>query len=140
MNKYQSTAVLILGIWFYALPAFSGELTYQPVNPNFGGNPFNAAPLLASAQAQNNHKDPDAVRRGATGQSFEERIDRLVLSALARSILGNISDPATGELIPGVIDTGLSTIEVTDDGITLTITVTDNVTGEFTIFTAPSIP
>ena len=136
MNKYRLTAVLILGMWFYALPAFSGELTYQPINPNFGGNPFNAAPLLSNAQAQNDFEDPSRVDRA--GQAFEERLDRLVLSAVARGILGNITDPTTGNLIPGIINTGLSTIEITDDGTTLTIIVTDNATGEVTSFTSPS--
>ena len=136
MNKLKLTAVLILGLWVYTLPAFSGELTYQPVNPNFGGNPFNAAPLLNSAQAQNGFKDPSAVRR-SSGNSFEERIDRLVLSTLARGLLVGITDD-TGNLVPGIIDTGLSTIEVIDDGTTLTIIVTDNGTGESTTFTSPS--
>ena len=91
MSKFKLMMVLILGIWLYALPAFSGELTYQPVNPNFGGNPFNAAPLLSNAQAQNDFEDPNRTDR--TGQGFEDRLDRLVLSAVARGILGNITDP-----------------------------------------------
>lgn len=136
MSKFKLMMVLILGIWLFALPAFSGELTYQPVNPNFGGNPFNAAPLLSNAQAQNDFEDPNRTDR--TGQSFEDRLDRLVLSAVARGILGNITDPTSGNLIPGIINTGLSTIEITDDLTTLTITVTDNATGEVTIFTSPS--
>ena len=32
--------------------AIASELVYTPVNPNFGGNPFNAAPLQSSAEAQ----------------------------------------------------------------------------------------
>ncbi len=136
MNKFKLLAVLMLGMWVYALPAFSGELAYQPVNPNFGGNPFNAAPLLSSAQAQNDFEDPKKIDRA--GQSFEDRLDRLVLSSVARGILGNITDPVTGNLIPGIINTGLSTIEIADDGVTLTITVTDNATGAMTTFTSPS--
>lgn len=130
-------AVLILGMWFYALPAFSGELSYQPVNPNFGGNPFNAAPLLNSAQVQNDHEDPRAAQRNASRNSFEERIDRLVLSTLARGLLVGITDDM-GNLVPGIIDTGLTTVEVIDDGFILTIIVTDNATGETTSFTSPS--
>lgn len=136
MNKFKFISVLMLGMWFYALPAVSGELSYQPVNPSFGGNSFNAAPLLAIAQAQNKFEDPNRTDR--SGQGFEDRLDRLVLSAVARGILGNITDPTTGELVPGIINTGLSTIEITDDGTNLTITVTDNATGEVTIFTSPS--
>ncbi len=137
MNKIKLTAVLILGLWVYALPAFAGELAYTPTNPNFGGNPFNAAPLLNSAQAQNGFKDPSTVRR-STGNSLEERIDRLVLSTLARGLLVGITSSTTGNLVPGIIDTGLSTIEVIDDGTVLTIIVTDNATGESTTFTSPS--
>lgn len=136
MSKFKLMMVLILGIWLYALPVFSGELTYQPVNPNFGGNPFNAAPLLSNAQAQNDFEDPNRTDR--TGQGFEDRLDRLVLSAVARGILGNITDPTTGDLIPGIINTGLSTIQIADDGTTLTITITDNATGAVTEFSSPS--
>ena len=46
----------------------SGELVYQPINPNFGGNPLNGSYLLNSAQAQNTYTDPDA-----TGSAFTQR-------------------------------------------------------------------
>ena len=137
MNKCKLMAVLILGMWFYALPAFSGELGYQPVNPNFGGNPFNAAPLLNSAQAQNDFENPRAAAQRRTGNSLQERIDRLALSILARGALVNITDDM-GNLIPGTINTGLTKVEVIDDGITLTMIVTDIATGETTTFTSPS--
>ena len=138
MTKLKLTAVLILGMWVYALPAFSGELTYQPVNPNFGGNPFNGAPLMGSAQAQNGFQSPRSAREEASRNSLAARIDSLVLSTLARGLLTGIIDSTTGNLVPGTIDTGLSTIEVTDDGTTLTITVTDNATGDSTTFSSPS--
>ena len=137
MTKLKLKAFLILVISVYALPAFSGELTYQPVNPNFGGNPFNGAPLMGSAQAQNGHENPKSARESASRNSLASRIDSLVLSTLARGLLVGITD-ATGNLVPGIINTGLTTIEVTDDGITLTIVVTDNATGEFTTFSSPS--
>lgn len=47
--------------------AAASELVYTPINPHFGGNPFNAAGLLASAEAQKRFKDnsgptfPDVV-------------------------------------------------------------------------------
>ncbi|TVV76780.1 curli assembly protein CsgF, partial [Sphingomonas solaris] len=34
------------------------EIVYQPVNPSFGGNPFNSSHLLGIANAQNDYKDP----------------------------------------------------------------------------------
>jgi curli production assembly/transport component CsgF len=33
----------------------AGELIYKPVNPNFGGNPFNDGILLGTANAQNGY-------------------------------------------------------------------------------------
>jgi curli production assembly/transport component CsgF len=43
-------------------PAFASELVYHPVNPTFGGNPLNGAPLLSQAQAQG-----EGVKSGSQG-------------------------------------------------------------------------
>lgn len=132
------TGALLAVLWMVGA-AQAEDLIYQPVNPNFGGNSFNAAPLLNNAQVQNKFEDPRVSARSASReQSFEERVDGLALSSVARAILGNITDPTTGNLVPGIINTGLSTIEVTDDGTNLTVTVTDNATGDSTTFTSPS--
>lgn len=44
-----------IGALWLAMIATSeaGELRYQPINPHFGGSPFNGAILLQSAQIQN---------------------------------------------------------------------------------------
>ncbi|TXI03206.1 MAG: curli assembly protein CsgF [Rhizobium sp.] len=34
------------------MPAFAGQLVYQPTNPTFGGNPLNGTFLLSTAQTQ----------------------------------------------------------------------------------------
>ena len=130
---FALNGALVLGLT--AGSAGAGEITYQPINPNFGGNPFNAAPLLSSAQAQNDFDDPDQVSRDFS-QSFAERVDSLLLSSLARAALNNLTD-ADGNLVPGTYDTGLSTITVTDLGTTLQIVVVDNSTGESTTVTVP---
>ena len=133
---------LMFGAWLVTGTASAGEITYTPVNPNFGGNPFNAAPLLSSAAAQDDFDDPDTVTRaGSTGRTFADRVDSLVLSQLARAALGKITD-ADGNLIPNsTIDTGLSTITVTeiDGGANLEVVVVDNATGEYTKITVPNI-
>ncbi len=33
------------------MPARASDLIYQPINPSFGGNPFNSSHLLALANA-----------------------------------------------------------------------------------------
>ena len=42
-------------------PAAAQDITYQPIDPSFGGNPFNSAHLLGIANAQNDYKDPKAA-------------------------------------------------------------------------------
>ena len=137
-NLYVAGLSLMFGAWLVAGNASAGEITYTPVNPNFGGNPFNAAPLLNSANAQNDFDDPSAsTGAGITGRTFADRMDSLILSALARAALGGLTD-ADGDLIPGTFDTGLSTITITDLGLTLEIVVTDNATGESTTVIVPN--
>ncbi|MGZ3259392.1 MAG: curli assembly protein CsgF, partial [Croceibacterium sp.] len=46
---------------FAATPALAQDITYQPVDPSFGGNPFNSAHLLGIANAQNKYKDPSTA-------------------------------------------------------------------------------
>ena len=47
------TIALVLTLWLPTLSASAGEPVYKPVNPNFGGNPFNDGILLGTANAQN---------------------------------------------------------------------------------------
>jgi len=44
--------VIVVGSLIFTSSACAGDLTYTPVNPNFGGNPFNGTPLLQSADVQ----------------------------------------------------------------------------------------
>jgi curli production assembly/transport component CsgF len=134
---YKSWVGALLVLLLTAGTVQAEDLVFQPVNPNFGGNPFNGPPLLANATAQNDFKDPNAPSFGGGKQSLEERVDSLVLSTLARSLLGNITDPTTGNLVPGIINTGLSTIEITEVNGELIIKVVDNATGEVITFSAP---
>jgi curli production assembly/transport component CsgF len=52
-------AVLIIDV---STPVNASELVYHPVNPTFGGNPLNGAPLLSQAQAQG-----EGVKSGSQG-------------------------------------------------------------------------
>ncbi|MEZ5855295.1 MAG: curli assembly protein CsgF [Hyphomicrobiaceae bacterium] len=58
ITTFRRSAVLatalLLGL--SAAPSIAADLVYTPVNPNFGGSPFNAAGLLASAEAQKKYK------------------------------------------------------------------------------------
>lgn len=50
---YSAAALTAMAICLTAFQSESGELVYKPINPNFGGNPFNDGILLGTASAQN---------------------------------------------------------------------------------------
>lgn len=128
------TLVLVL----LAGPALAGEMTYQPVNPNFGGSPFNGAPLLNSANAINDFEAPARSARDSA-RDFAERLDRAILSTLARSLTAGIINPKTGLFTEGVFETGINTITVTGGGTgqETTVVISNNETGETSTIIIP---
>jgi curli production assembly/transport component CsgF len=119
------------------MPAGAGELIYQPVNPNFGGNPFNGTPLLNNALAQNNFKDPELKSRTSqsSAESFEQRLDRAILSQLSRDLVTTAF--GSGTITDGTFDTGVNTITIVTGLNETTITIVDNATGEITTVEVP---
>lgn len=131
-----------VGIAFALLPisALASEIVYIPVNPNFGGSPLNGPVLMSNAQAQDDHKDPDAL--GLNSQTpleqFNEALQRSVLSRVASSITSTLIGP-TGELLPGTLETQDFTILIQDlGGGVMRISTTDKVTGNSTSFEVSS--
>lgn len=124
-----------------SLPASATELVYRPINPAFGGDPLNGTYLLNNANAQNKKKDPDASSAlGAAGQpqtaveQFSSNLQRAILSRIASAVSGSLFD-ATGDLIPGTVETASFSITITDLGSgVLQIATLDKVTGQSTVF------
>lgn len=129
---------LVAFLWSPALSQ-AGELVYTPVNPSFGGSPLNGSVLLNAAQAQNKTKDPDQFNSAKSPQQsslqqFNDILERSVLSRLASAATSNIIGP-NGQLIPGTINTGNFSIQISDlGGGLLQVTTTDRVTGATTSF------
>jgi curli production assembly/transport component CsgF len=67
-------------------PASASDLIYQPINPSFGGNPFNSSHLLGVANSINNYKDPKAVTSTDPAQQFLRTLQSRLLSTLASQI------------------------------------------------------
>ena len=63
-----------------AQQASASELVYQPINPAFGGNPFNGPFLLETATLQNGHEPNDKGTGGSglTGLSGLSDQDQFV--------------------------------------------------------------
>ncbi|RST31515.1 hypothetical protein HMF7854_12190 [Sphingomonas ginkgonis] len=106
------------------VPAQAGAsaLTYTPINPSFGGNPFNSSHLLGIANAQNNFKDPSTQATGSQAQIFAQQLQSRLLSALSSQIVDAIFGPNPQQ--HGTIKFGDQTIDFNRnlDSVTLTIT------------------
>ena len=132
MKKY---VVITLLAWAIAPVVQAQDLVYEPINPSFGGNPFNSAHLLAIANAQNDF-DPPAPEASSESEldSFVRSLQSRLLSSLSTQVANAIfGEDAQDE---GRIVFGDQTIEFvrTLDGIQLTITDAD---GSQTVITIP---
>lgn len=112
------------------------ELVYEPVNPAFGGNPANGNWLLANAQAQDDHDDPDLETAEKTpGEVFNETLERLLVRNVAASIIAGINDESL--VLDQLIDFGDYTVIIQQlDDTTLQITTYDEINDVTTVFTA----
>lgn len=120
-----------------ASSAAAQEITHQFVSPTFGGNAFNSSHLLAIAGAQRPDKKSTATGSQALtqGQLFAQQIQSRLLSALSSSLVEAItgSNPGT----TGSFVVGDQTISFDRTLTQVTVTITDNNTGEVTTITVP---
>ena len=133
------TLLLLTLLCLHGTAVHAGELVYTPVNPSFGGSPLNGSVLLNSAQAQNRTKDPDApapmqANQQTSLQQFNDILERSVLSRLASAATSGIMG-SSGQLVPGTVNTGNFSIQISDlGGGLLQVTTTDKATGQSTSF------
>lgn len=120
-----------------ASPALAQDLTYTPINPSFGGNPFNSSHLLGIANAENKYTDP-SVSTTPTSQAdiFAQQLQSRLLSALSSQIVDAIFGQNPQQ--SGTIQFGGQTIHF-DRGLEdVTLTITDNGTGQVTTIIVPT--
>ena len=120
-----------------SVPAAAQDIVYAPVNPSFGGNPFNSAHLLGIANAQNDFRDPKAATSGSQADIFSRQLQSRLLSALSSQIV----DAIFGENAQdhGTIDFGGQTITWVRDLESVTLTITNDDSGEVTTIEIPTI-
>ncbi|WFF40298.1 curli production assembly protein CsgF [Salinicola endophyticus] len=126
-NLVPLSLALALGALSVTSTSSAGELIYRPINPSFGGDPFNGSYLLGKAQAQDTHKDPSLDDFGSLSPT-----DRLVQSLQSRLISQLLSDVSSGDVSTGSYDSNDFGVVVSDEGGQLVITVTDKATGDIT--------
>jgi curli production assembly/transport component CsgF len=132
--NFKSKILLVLLCLSAACTSYASELTYVPLNPQFGGHPSVGSALLGQAQATNKHKDASPFSQQTALQQFNDALSRSIMGQLASAATSSIIGP-NGKLVPGTIQTGNFRITIVDSGGgMLTITTTDLVTGATTTF------
>lgn len=117
-------------------PAAAQDLTYEPVNPSFGGNPFNSSHLLGIANAQNDFRDPRSRSSSSQADVFARQLQSRLLSALSSQIVNAIFGDNPQER--GTIRFGGQTITFVRSLTEVTLTITNDDTGEVTEIIIPT--
>jgi curli production assembly/transport component CsgF len=71
-------------------PLAAQDITYEPVSPTFGGNPFNSQHVLGVANANNDFRDPRAASSNSQADIFARQLQSRLLSALSSQIVDAI--------------------------------------------------
>jgi curli production assembly/transport component CsgF len=115
--------------------ASAQQQVYTPINPSFGGNPFNSPHLLGIANAQNNFKDPSAPSNSQT-DIFARQLQSRLLAALSNNIVNAIFGPNAKD--NGTVDFGGQTISWTRELDQVVVTITDDASGTSTTINVPT--
>ena len=132
-------SVILAGCAFVATlatPAAAQDIVYQPIDPSFGGNPFNSGHLLGIANAQNEYKDPTSRQSNSQADIFARQLQSRLLSALSSQIVDAIFGENPQE--SGTISFGGQTINFVRSLTEVTLTITDDQTGEVTEIVIPT--
>ena len=117
-------------------PAHAQDLVYEPINPSFGGNPFNSAHLLGIANSQNDFRDPRAQSSSSQADIFARQLQSRLLSALSSQIVDAIFGENPQQ--SGTISFGGQTINFSRDLENVTLNIANDETGEITTIVIPT--
>lgn len=121
---------------FWSPSASAQDITYQPVNPTFGGNPFNSGHLLGVANAQNDYRDPRSTSNQSQADIFARQLQSRLLSALSSQIVDAIFGEDPQER--GTITFGGQRIDFVRSLTEVTLKITNLETGEVTEIVIPT--
>ena len=130
------TGVLLTVLFLGArLPAGAQDISYTPLNPSFGGSPFNSAHLMGIATAQKPEKPRDATAESSQSDLFLRQLQSRLLSSLAGQVTDSIfgDDPQDH----GTINFGNQLVSFQRGLTTVVLTVTDLAAGTTTEIEIP---
>lgn len=136
MKKLLLAIVGILALFQFTAQA--QDFVYQPVNPAFGGNPYNYSWMLSAANAQNDFKE-DTDILGLLDEdplsSFQKNLNNQILNEISRELYFN----QFGEegLTEGNYEFGSYEIDVSITADGMQIRIIDVLTGSETTVVVP---
>jgi len=139
MKRKWMGALFAAGLLFSAQGAFADEMVYQPVNPNFGGNPLNGSFLLNQALAQNDHKEAESAIPSSLSNSLEAQLERALVNRLSRDLIDNAFGDLDEPLDNFTVTIGSSQFTVnTDDPAFTLVTIINLDSGDSSIISIPN--
>lgn len=87
MKKLLIAAIFLLS--FFQVTTRAQDFVYTPVNPAFGGNPYNYSWLLGQAEAQNTFEEPEEVEEEDPLSNFQEDLNNQILNEITRQLYQN---------------------------------------------------
>lgn len=125
-------AMIFFGLLLLAVPGLTsaGELVYKPINPAFGGNPYNYSWLLESATVQNQYEEDPL-------EDFENTLNRRILNTLASRIVDAAFGGYGDDLEGGAYQFGDYNINISTADGGITVDIYDQGSGSSTTVSVP---
>jgi curli production assembly/transport component CsgF len=136
MNRLNCAVLcsMMIGICSPAL----ADLIYKPINPSFGGDPYNTNHLQGLAASQNQYKQKaEKTASQSTSERFLSMLQSRLYSGLASQVADAIFGPNAQQ--SGTIVFDDQTISFANDGSSIHLTVIDASTGKTTTILIPTL-
>jgi curli production assembly/transport component CsgF len=134
MKKLLITAIFLLA--FFQVATRAQDFVYQPINPAFGGNPYNYSWLLGQAQAQNIFTEEEAgFEEEDPLAGLQDDINRQILNSITQQFYKN----QFGEdgLTEGYYKFGSYEIDISPIAEGMQVRIIDILTGSETTIIVP---
>jgi len=114
------------------------DFVYTPINPAFGGNPYNYSWLLSSATAQNffeEEQDPFDLYEEDPLANFQANLNSQILGEISRQLY--VNQFGEGGLEEGFYEIGSYQIDISPISEGMQIRIIDILTGSETTIVVP---